>query len=388
VSTVRVLYSFPHKIGAGRICETAWQQVAGVAAAGGEVLAFPGAVARPLPPQVRVKPTLARGRMRIPYRALGLWRALAFHDRIVARRLPALAGTVDVVHTWPSGALETLRVARRLGIPTVLERPNAHTRVAYELVRIESERLGVPLPPGREHAFDPKALAREEQEFELADRLLCPSEFVVRSFLDEGFAPEKLLRHSYGFDPRVYHPAEVPPAAGEPLTLLFAAYASAGKGLHYALEAWVRSPASERGRFLVAGHLLPAYEEKLEPLLAHPSVERLGFRTDLPELLRRSHAFVLPTVQEGFPLVVLEALGSGCVPVVSDVCAGVCVHMQNALVHAVGDVDALAGHITQLDEDRGLLRRLRQGALDTAPDYTWAAAGRRLLDVYRAVAGT
>ena len=36
---IRVLYSFPHKIGAGRICYTAWQQVAGLAAAGADVLA-------------------------------------------------------------------------------------------------------------------------------------------------------------------------------------------------------------------------------------------------------------------------------------------------------------------------------------------------------------
>ena len=30
--TMRVLYSFPHKLGAGRICTTAWHQVAGIAA--------------------------------------------------------------------------------------------------------------------------------------------------------------------------------------------------------------------------------------------------------------------------------------------------------------------------------------------------------------------
>jgi len=32
---IRVLYSFPHKLGADRICYTAWQQVNGLAAAGG-----------------------------------------------------------------------------------------------------------------------------------------------------------------------------------------------------------------------------------------------------------------------------------------------------------------------------------------------------------------
>lgn len=31
---IRVLYSFPHKLGADRICYTAWQQINGLAGAG------------------------------------------------------------------------------------------------------------------------------------------------------------------------------------------------------------------------------------------------------------------------------------------------------------------------------------------------------------------
>ena len=132
---VRVLYSFPHKIGAGRICYTAWQQVRGLSDAGARVLLFPGVVQRSLPETVRVRPTLARGRIRIPYRLLGRLRALALHDYIVARRIEKLAGRIDIVHAWPMAALRTLKAASRLGIPTVLERPNARTRFAYEVVR-------------------------------------------------------------------------------------------------------------------------------------------------------------------------------------------------------------------------------------------------------------
>ncbi len=309
---------------------------------------------------------------------------LALHDRIVARRLASLAGRIDLVHAWPSGALETLREAARLGIPTVLERPNAHTRLAYALVQRESDRIGVPLPPGHEHSYDGATLRREEEEFRLADRLLCPSEFVARSFLDQGFLPENLARHSYGFDPAVYYPSpQRSQAADRPLTVLFAGYAAVRKGLHFALEAWLRSPASHRGRFLIAGSFLPAYEAKLAPLLEHPSVHRLGQRDDVPELLRGSDALLLPTIEEGSPLIVLEALASGCVPVVSSVCTGVCQHMENSLVHEVGDVDTIARHITLLDEDRKLLGRLSNSAIETASDYTWSRAGERLLDVYR-----
>src|SRR5271166_2577653 len=129
---VRVLYSFPHKLGADRICYTAWQQVNGLAAAGADVLVFPGVLHKPLPANVKVRPTLSRGKLRISYKLVGSIRACALHDRIVAHRIEKLAGQIDIIHTWPLGALQTLKTAARLGIPTVLERPNANTRFAME----------------------------------------------------------------------------------------------------------------------------------------------------------------------------------------------------------------------------------------------------------------
>jgi glycosyltransferase involved in cell wall biosynthesis len=380
---VRVLYSFPHKIGAGRICETAWQQVAGATAAGASMTVFPGSVARPLPNGVRVNPTLARGRVRLPYRVFGHQRLLDLHDRIVARRLPALAGSIDLVHTWPSGARETLKAAAKLGIPTVLERPNAHTRYAYEIVRRESERVGVALPSGAEHAYNPSVLRREEEEFRLADRLLCPSAFVLASFLQEGYEARKLIRHMYGFDESMFWPVPDEPSPSRPFTALFVGFAAVRKGLHYALEAWQQSAARQGGRFLIAGSFLPAYQSCLAPLLSDPSVHVLGHRRDVPELMRNSDVLLLPTVEEGSPLVALEALGSGCVPLVSKVCAGACMHDVNALIHDVGDTKTLAHQISMLYEDSECLRRLRAGAIASAPEVTWRAAGVKLVEAYR-----
>src|SRR5215831_16933280 len=141
--SIRVLYSFPHKLGADRICNTAWQLVNSLVKAGADVLVFPGVLHRPLPEGTLVQPTLARGRYRIPYRLLGRMGALSIHDRIVSRRLEKLRSHVDIVHTWPVGALATLKTAARLGIPTVLERPNAYTKFAYEVVQKECAHLGL-----------------------------------------------------------------------------------------------------------------------------------------------------------------------------------------------------------------------------------------------------
>jgi D-inositol-3-phosphate glycosyltransferase len=380
---LRVLYSFPHKIGADRICTTAWYQVDGVSAAGARVLAYPGAVSRPLRAGVEVEPTLARGRVRIPYRAVGRLRALRLHDWIVAQRLPSVVNEVDVVHTWPLGAQHTLRAAQRLGIPTVLERPNAHTRFAYQVVEDECRRLNVTLPARHEHAFQEDVLAREETEYELADYLLCPSDFVLRTFLDQGFPEEKLLRHMYGFDPVIFFPARSERPTRTGLTVLFVGVAAVRKGLHFALEAWLRSSASESGRLLIAGEFLPSYRDRLAPMLAHPTVQVLGHRNDVPELMRASDLMILPSIEEGSALACVEAIGSGCVPLVSDICTGLCRNGENALVHSVGDVATLAHHLTLLNERPSELERLRNGALESAPSATWEAAGRALVDAYR-----
>jgi glycosyltransferase involved in cell wall biosynthesis len=380
---VRVLYSFPHKLGADRICHTAWQQVNGMAAAGADVLLYPGALSRPAPPGVRVQPTLAKGKLRIPYKVLGSMRAFALHDYIVSRRLEKLAGQVDIVHAWPLGALRTLQVAARLGIPTVLERPNAHTRFAYEVVRKECEQLGVALPAGHEHAYKEGVLIKEEAEYKLATRLLCPSDFVARTFLDRGFSAEQLARHQYGYDERIYRPGVTPREKGAGLTILFVGGCAPRKGVHYALEAWLQSPAHLNGSFLIAGEFLPTYAEKLGPMLSDRSVHVLGHRKDVPELMREADVLILPSIEEGSALVTSEARGSGCVLLVSDAAGAICKHMENSLVHSVGDVAALSQHITMLHEDRALLERLRVNSLRTIDEITWTAAGRILVDVYR-----
>src|SRR5579885_252741 len=112
-------------------------------------------------------------------------------------------------------------------------------------------------------------------------------------------------------------------------------------------------------------------------------VKVLGHRKDVPDLMRQSDVLVLPSIEEGFGLVIAEAMGSGCVPLVSEACTEICSHMKTGLVHGVGNVEELCQHITTLHRDRALLERLRAASLEVAPKITWTSAGRVLLQVYR-----
>jgi glycosyltransferase involved in cell wall biosynthesis len=253
------------------------------------------------------------------------------------------------------------------------------------VVQKECTRIGVPLPPNHEHAFKPDVLRREETEYREAAAMLCPSEFVVRTFLDQGLPKERLVRFIYGVDEKRFHPGPEARNSKRGLTMIFVGVCAVRKGLHFALEAWLQSPASRDGQFFIAGDFLPAYREKLAPMLAHPSVRILGHRDDVPELMRQCDLFVLPSIEEGFGLVCTEAMASGCVALVSDACTDLCRHMENSLVHPVGDVHALAQQITLLYENRPLLERLRADALRTTPQITWTAAGVRLLKAYREI---
>jgi glycosyltransferase involved in cell wall biosynthesis len=380
---VRVLYSFPHKIGAERICNTAWQLVNGLARAGAEVRLLTASICRPLPSNVRVSTTLAWGRLRIPYKLIGHSRAWALHDTIVAGKLRRLSGKIDVVSVWPMGALRTLKTARALGIPSFLERPNAHTKFAYEIVQEECRRLGITMPRGHEHAYNAEVLEQEEKEYALADYLLCPSEFVAQTFRDSGFTSEKLVRHQYGYDEKVFFPRQQDATGDRGLIVLFAGGCAPRKGLHYALQAWLQSTAHQKGEFLIAGEFIPGYAEKLSPWLEHPSVKVLGFRKDVPELMRRADIFTLPSIEEGSALVTSEARGCGCVLLVSEAAGAICEHGVNGLVHTPRDMATLQEHFTRLDQDRELLKRLRDASLAAAPEITWTAAGKRLLSVYR-----
>ena len=79
--------------------------------------------------------------------------------------------------------------------------------------------------------------------------------------------------------------------------------------------------------------------------------------------------------------------GAGCVLLVSDASGAVCKHLEDALVHRVGDTKALAEHLTMLDRDPALLARLRGATLSLAGQLTWSAAGAALHQTYRELAG-
>jgi glycosyltransferase involved in cell wall biosynthesis len=163
------------------------------------------------------------------------------------------------------------------------------------------------------------------------------------------------------------------------------------------LPAAVRQPASGPLRVVYAGR----FEQQQKGIFDLPEIDRAlqsrgvdvvwtvaGAGPDAAELERRwafnrtvqwlgrlstqaliehyatQDVFVLPTRHEGFPVALVEAMGAGVVPVVSDIASGVpeIVDSTSGVRVAVGDVPAFAAAIAALAADRGRLETLSASA--------------------------
>jgi glycosyltransferase involved in cell wall biosynthesis len=381
----RILYSFPSTIGDRGIGHTAYHQVLGLINQGLDVSLFCGFCVNSISGLHYQRQTLSLCGLRLPRRPLGVVRSSALHDRIVARALRRFSNRIDIIHCWPGAALQTIKVARELGIKTVLERPSAHTGYVFDVCEKECRKLHVTLKRSHYAKFNRRKLAHEEAEFAAADWLLCPSDFVKKTFIDRGFEQKRLIRHQYGFDPSVFSPAEQPPhqSNGSLFTMLYVGDCFPLKGLHFALQAWLRSKASRQGKFYICGQFVPGYQKLLKKQLSHPSVEYLGFVSDVAEIMRRSDALVLPSLAEGSALVTYEARACGCVLLISNASGAVCEHNKHGLVHKAGDVDTLTKHIDLLATQPRLISTLRSKSLADTKNLTWQKSAVLLTDIYR-----
>ncbi len=109
----------------------------------------------------------------------------------------------------------------------------------------------------------------------------------------------------------------------------------------------------------------------LEQLAAGPGMERrvifLGYREDIPALMRQLDFVVLPSRWEGLPLVPIEAFACGKAVIASDIPGNsdIVTDGENGLLFPVDDPEALAACINRLSADRALRERLESAALES-----------------------
>lgn len=151
------------------------------------------------------------------------------------------------------------------------------------------------------------------------------------------------------------------PAAGPVIGL--AARLTEQKGVTYLLQALPALVA----RFpdlsvVIAGYgpLEEAHKAEAQRLGVTGHVRFIGTRLDVPELLKVFDVFVLPSIWEGLPMSILEAMAAGCVVVASDV-GGVGAALSsgvNAMLVPPAQPEALATALATVLADDALRERL------------------------------
>lgn len=110
-------------------------------------------------------------------------------------------------------------------------------------------------------------------------------------------------------------------------------------------------------------------------------------RGSLGAHFQRADLAIVPSLNEPFGLVLVEALASGTPVIASNVddIPAIVRHDENGLLVSAGDADALANAIESLARDRERLRRLRERARPSVlPRFSWEESGRLLRDAVRA----
>jgi glycosyltransferase involved in cell wall biosynthesis len=282
------------------------------------------------------------------------WNALGF-DHWTRRVIEPCDAFIAI-----SGAgLLTGQKVQAAGGKFICDRGSTHQRYQEQVVAEEYRRWGVPLVAPAAHI-----LRREEAIYALADAITVPSNVARRSFLAMGVAPEKVHVIPYGVRLDRFAPTTAPSA--DSFDVLFAGQISLRKGIPYLLEAFARLRHPRKSLTLVGG-----VQDDLRSILSRFPKEKVTFTGSLPqtELARRmssSHVLVLPSVEEGFGLVMAQAMACGC-PVIASSATGA-EHLfsdnEAGFIVAPRDTDALADRLQQLADDTALRQRMSAAALE------------------------
>lgn len=280
----------------------------------------------------------------------------------------------NIFHGWNHMSLYTMRQAKKLGAKTFIERSSAHPAIQLALLKEEFERFGLSWP----YCAD-WLVAKHTQEYEVADFIFVCSEFVKRTMMAEGIPESKLCLVDLGFDADRFFPGE---KSDDVFRVVFAGMISLQKGVHYLLEAFkrLRLPNSELvlvgGRGPDARYFLPEYEGIYRHIPFVPQHK-------LPIQFHQASVFVLPSLQDGFGMVVYEAAACGIPVIITENVGARIRHEQDGFIVPIRDADALAARLFQLYEDENLRRTMGKEAQAFVQQFTWEHYHRQLIRHYQ-----
>ncbi|MBT7510201.1 MAG: glycosyltransferase family 4 protein [Rhodospirillaceae bacterium] len=292
-----------------------------------------------------------------------------------ARHMPLQA---DLFVGWSGASLEAIPVARARGMKVIIERGSTHIEDQTKTLSRVFAAQGLKFNDTSKIMIE-----RELAEYDAADAICVPSNFAAETFIARGVPGEKLIVNAYGVDLSKFEPSPTPQTATKP-RIVFVGRVGLRKGVAELLEAF--STLSDRAEL----HLIGPVELSVREILARHAGESVIVRgalpmTALPAEYTRSDIFCLPSWEEGFPLVLLQAMASG-LPIVASVATGAAdIVTDNAegFVVPTGDVMRLADALgTLIDDEAGRRRMGKAARTRVAEGWDWQSYADRAIAHY------
>lgn len=289
-----------------------------------------------------------------------------------ARRHPqAFTG----VYAYEDGALESFRAAREFGLRRFYDLPIAYWQTAQQLLREEAQRLPAWEPTLGATRDSEEKLHRKRDEMELAEAVICPSQFVADSLPPEARAKKKITIAPFG-SPSIGPTKDRKPTDGRKLRVLFAGSLSQRKGLGDLLAAAKILNRDDVELVVMGSPQAPMdfYQKEFagvtyEPPRAHAEVL---------ELMRRCDVFCLPSIVEGRALVMQEAMSQGLPLIITPNTGGEDLIEEGVtgFLVPIRRPEQIAEKICWFADHRGELPRMSQAAQAKAASLSWEAYGQ------------
>jgi glycosyltransferase involved in cell wall biosynthesis len=287
----------------------------------------------------------------------------------------------DVVHAIAGlGRRFRLMAQKRFGAMTVCDSGNTHIREHQALQDAEAAKWG--RPPIQ---WDEGEFTSIEQEYEESDLILVPSTFAYRSFVARGVAASKLALVPYGVDAEEYR--ALPKKNDGRFRILFVGGLTLRKGLPYLLDAvagleWGNAELLLRGTPSADSQtLLASYRGTIPITLVPPQP-----RAMLSQLYSNASVLVLPSIEDGFGLVIGQALACGT-PVIASTHTGgpdVIEEGINGLIVPAGDAERLKEALTRLHENPEMVAEMgRRARLRVERSRGWGEYGDGVVAAFR-----
>jgi len=301
-----------------------------------------------------------------------VWAGSRFSNLVASRGFHNAAG----LYAYSGDALEQMRMASRQGLWTAVEQMIAPRTVVESILAEEMQRFPDWAGPPERNPFADIFAERERAEWQLADCIVCPFEFVRDHVIAEGGPGERCVVVPYGVDAEErFRPSGRTPG---PLRVLVVGEVGLRKGSPYVLQAAERLGTAARIRMVGPDRLPPLLRRRVGR-----SVELRGIvpRQQIATEFHWADVFLLPSLCEGSATVVYEALAAG-LPVITTKSTGSVVRDGvEGLIVPERDPQAIADAIRHLAGDEDLRATLSENARRSARDHTVEKYGRRLLDV-------